>query len=82
VGPRVRILLPPSGESATNQAIEVQAGHPGGSAVFKLFATQPCLRSLSFEKLCLALFAADLPEPTAQKGDDFLLNLRIIQQTQ
>jgi hypothetical protein len=26
------------------------------------------------------LFAADLPEPTAQKGDDFLLNLRIIQQ--
>ena len=31
-----------SGKSATNQAIEVQAGHPGGSAVFKLFATQPC----------------------------------------
>ena len=28
------------------------------------------------------LFAADLPEPTAQKSDDFPLNLRIIQQTQ
>jgi hypothetical protein len=28
------------------------------------------------------LFAADLPEPTAQQGDDFLLNLRIVQQTQ
>jgi len=39
-----------SGESATNQAIEVQAGRPGGSAVFKLFATQPCLRSLRFRK--------------------------------
>ena len=28
------------------------------------------------------LFAPDLPEPTAQQGDDFLLNLRIVQQTQ
>jgi hypothetical protein len=28
------------------------------------------------------LFAADLPKPAAQKGDDFLLNLGIIQQTQ
>lgn len=28
------------------------------------------------------LFARDLPEPTAQQGDDFLLNLRIVQQTQ
>jgi hypothetical protein len=28
------------------------------------------------------LSAPDLPEPTAQQGDDFLLNLRIVQQTQ
>jgi hypothetical protein len=28
------------------------------------------------------LFAPDLPEPTVQQGDDFLLNLRIVQQTQ
>ena len=28
------------------------------------------------------LFAPDLPESTAQQGDDFLLNLRIVQQTQ
>jgi len=28
------------------------------------------------------LFAPDLPEPTAQQGDDFLLNLWIVQQTQ
>ena len=28
------------------------------------------------------LFALDLPEPTAQQGDDFLLNLRVVQQTQ
>ena len=28
------------------------------------------------------LFAPDLPEPTPQQGDDFLLNLRIVQQTQ
>jgi hypothetical protein len=28
------------------------------------------------------LFAPNLPEPTAQQGDDFLLNLRIVQQTQ
>ena len=28
------------------------------------------------------LFAPDLPEPTAQQGDDFLLNLRIVQQAQ
>ena len=29
-----------------------------------------------------ALFGPDLPEATAQQGDDFLLNLRIVQQTQ
>jgi hypothetical protein len=29
-----------------------------------------------------AVFATDLPEPTAQQGDDFLLNLRIIQKAQ
>jgi hypothetical protein len=28
------------------------------------------------------LSAADLPEPTVHQGDDFLLNLRIVQQTQ
>jgi hypothetical protein len=28
------------------------------------------------------LFAPDLSEPAAQQGDDFLLNLRIVQQTQ
>ena len=28
------------------------------------------------------LFAPDLPEATAQQGHDFLLNLRIVQQTQ
>jgi hypothetical protein len=28
------------------------------------------------------LFAPDLPEPAVQQGDDFLLNLRIVQQTQ
>jgi hypothetical protein len=28
------------------------------------------------------LFVPDLPEPTAQQGDDFLLNLRIVQRTQ
>ena len=29
-----------------------------------------------------ALFAPDLPEATAQQGDDFLLNLRIVQKAQ
>ena len=28
------------------------------------------------------LLAPDLPEPTAQQGDDFRLNLRIVQKTQ
>ena len=28
------------------------------------------------------LFTPDLPKPTAQQGDDFLLNLRIVHQTQ
>ena len=29
-----------------------------------------------------ALFASDLPEATGQQGDDFLLNLRIVQKAQ
>ena len=29
-----------------------------------------------------ALFGPDLPEATAQQGDDFLLNLRIVQKAQ
>jgi hypothetical protein len=28
------------------------------------------------------LLVSDLPEPTAEQGEDFLLNLRIVQQTQ
>ena len=53
-----------SDKSATNQAIEVQAGHPGGSTAFKLFATQPCLRSLSFEKaLPRAMWGSIAPPP-------------------
>lgn len=28
------------------------------------------------------LFTPDLPKPTAQQGDDFLLNLRIVQKAQ
>ena len=28
------------------------------------------------------LFVSDLPEPTAEQSDDFLLNLGIVQQTQ